>query len=142
MVVRLLEKWLFYSELWKLKQSKAAVVAALGFLIFLFLTVPDANAALVSTSGANKLCDLQPIIENIIRISVRLAGMALFIMLVIGGFLYLTSGGEPQSLEQAKKTISHAILGIALLAGAWLALSFIKAFTGVNVTSFIIPCEE
>jgi TRAP-type C4-dicarboxylate transport system permease small subunit len=81
--------------------------------------------------------------ECLVRIAlnfaVRLAGIAAFVMLLIGGFKYLTSGGDPKSTESAKKTITYAILGLVLLLGGWLVLLFIKEFTGINVTIFEIP---
>lgn len=120
---------------------KTAVIAALS-LCLISLSLPRQIFATLVGSDPNNLCDLQPIIENVIKVSVQLAGIVLFIFLVIGGFQFLTSGGNSNTLEQAKKTITSALAGIALLAGAWLVLRFIEVFTGVSVTSFIIPCPS
>ncbi|MGB9706522.1 MAG: hypothetical protein ACPLXP_00395 [Microgenomates group bacterium] len=79
------------------------------------------------------------IFQSILNIAIRLAGIAVFIMLIIGGFQYLTSGGDPKATESAKNTLTYAILGLALLLGSWLILLFIKEFTGVDVTQFVIP---
>jgi len=82
---------------------------------------------------------LECIVKTILNLAVRLAGIALFIILIIGGFKHLTSGGDPKAAESAQKTITYAILGLALLLGAWLILLFVKEFTGVDVTQFTIP---
>ena len=79
------------------------------------------------------------IVQVNLNLAVRLAGIAVFIMLIIGGFKYLTSGGDPKATESAKNTITYAIFGLALLLGGWLILLFIKEFTGVDVTQFVIP---
>jgi hypothetical protein len=87
---------------------------------------------------AAKLSDLQIYFENVVSVLLELGGIALFVMLIIGGFNYLTSGGNPQQAEAAKKTITYAILGILLLASSFLILKLIQQFTGVNVTEFKI----
>lgn len=82
---------------------------------------------------------LEPMFENLVRAILSLAGVALFIMLVVGGFGYLTSSGDPKKLEQAKQTITYAAIGIVLMAAAFLILRTIAYFTGVDVLIFEIP---
>jgi len=82
---------------------------------------------------------LECIVQIILNFVIRLAGIAVFVMLIIGGFKYLTSGGDPKAKESAQKTITYAIFGLVLLLGGWLVLLFIKEFTGVDVTQFTIP---
>ena len=80
------------------------------------------------------------IFQNLLQVATTLAGIALFIMLLVGGFKYLTSGGDPKGSEQAKGTMTSAVLGIIVLIGAWLILKFIAEFTGIpNLTIFKIP---
>lgn len=79
------------------------------------------------------------IILQILHIAVRLAGIAVFIMLIIGGFKYLTSGGDSKAAESARKTITYAILGLVLILLSWFILRFIETFTGVTVTQFTFP---
>ena len=78
--------------------------------------------------------------ERVIAALLGLAGILLFIMLLAGGFKFITSGGDPKSLESAKKTLTYAIGGIALVALSYLILRFIGVFTGADVTNFrIVP---
>jgi len=42
-------------------------------------------------------------------------GLAL-LFIVYGGFLYITSGGNKDRIETAKKTLTYAILGLILVA--------------------------
>jgi hypothetical protein len=57
-------------------------------------------------------------------------------MLILGGFKYLTSGGNPENAASAQKTITYAILGIVLIALSYLILLIIQTITGANVTQF------
>jgi hypothetical protein len=75
---------------------------------------------------------LEDIFGSFISIAIPAGGIILFIMLLIGGLKYLTSGSSPDKVETAKKTITYAILGIVLLAMAFLILRIIAVFTGAN----------
>lgn len=88
--------------------------------------------------GVATLKCLECIFQNILNIVIRLAGIAVFIFIIIGGFKYLTSGGDPKATESAKNTLTYAILGLALLILAWFILLFVEKFTGVKVTEFKI----
>lgn len=76
---------------------------------------------------------------RILNIIVSLGVLALFVMLVIGGFKYLTSGGDQKQTTSAQQTMTYAIAGIALMAIAYLIFRIIEAFTGVKITIFTIP---
>lgn len=81
-----------------------------------------------------QISDIVGIIRNIITLLAPAAGIAFFIIILVGGFQFLTSGGDPKSVAQARSTLTFGILGIILVVGAWLILTLIKAVTGVNVT--------
>lgn len=59
-------------------------------------------------------------------------------MLVVGGFKFITAGGEAPKVEGAKKTLTFAILGLVFIVLAFFFLRFIEVFTNVNVTQFKI----
>lgn len=83
---------------------------------------------------------LECIILQVFHIVVRLAGVVVFIMLIIGGFRYLTAGGDPKSTESARKIITYAIFGLVLILAAWFLLNFIGEFTGISaITEFTFP---
>ena len=91
-----------------------------------------------SQTKAATLTDLEVIFERIVTLATGFAVLAVFIMLVLGGFKLMTAGGDPKATESAKNTITYAIFGLVALIGIWLILKFIEVFTGVNVTEFRI----
>ncbi|HNP89406.1 MAG: hypothetical protein BWY24_00282 [Microgenomates group bacterium ADurb.Bin219] len=78
------------------------------------------------------------IFANILNIVVRFAGIALFLMFLVGGFKYLTSGGDPKKSQAAQQTLTYAIIGLVVILGAWIIFLLIKEFTGVDVLNFEI----
>ena len=95
-------------------------------------------AATAINKDVAQLNELEAVFGNIVEVVLALAGIVLFIMLLMGGFKYLTSGGDPKSLEAAKKTLTSAIAGMVLLACSYLFLRFINTLTGAPVLNFKI----
>jgi hypothetical protein len=85
-----------------------------------------------------QISDLETIFASAVGSLLALGGIVLFLMLLSGGFKYLTSGGDPKATETAQKTLTYAIGGMILLAGSFLILRIISNFTGADVTSFTI----
>ena len=95
-----------------------------------------AATGIVNKKGVATLEGLEGIFANIVSVLLGLAGIALFIMLLIGGFRLITSGGDPKQAELAKRTLTYAIGGMVLVALAYLIILFIQNFTGIDVTNF------
>ena len=70
--------------------------------------------------------------QNLIGALLGLGGILVFIMLLTGGFKYITSGGDPKKLESAKNTLTYAIGGVVAVALSYLVLRFIGVFTGAT----------
>jgi hypothetical protein len=80
---------------------------------------------------------LPKLVQYFYEWGIALGGLAAFISLVIGGFQYLTSMGEPARIREAKDRIYSAFLGLILLLGSWLILNTINP----QLTSFRLPSE-
>jgi hypothetical protein len=107
-------------------------------MISLFLNVLAQEYSDVSGDSPATLRDFEVVFSRIVEIVLGLAGVVLFLMLIMGGFRFITAGGDPKAIEGAKKTLTYAIGGIVLIALSFLILRFISTFTGVDVTQFKI----
>lgn len=89
------------------------------------------------------LNELEQVVGNIISVIVGLGFIAMLVLIVMAGFKYLTSGGEPKAIQAAHHTLVWALLGVFFMAVAWLVLQLIRSFTGIDVTVFNIKslCE-
>lgn len=101
--------------------------------------VPDNWGANCVDRDVATIQGFECLFENILQVIVPIAGLAFFAMFLVGGFKYLTSGGDPKKAAAATHTITMAFVGIIGVLTSWLILLFIKDFTGINVTEFTIP---
>jgi hypothetical protein len=76
--------------------------------------------------GVPTLKCLEDVFGNIIFAASTLIVLVLFIMFVIGGFSYLTSGGNPERVKKAQGTLKYALIGFALFISAFLILRIIS----------------
>lgn len=84
------------------------------------------------------LDQIESVFSNVISVMVGLGFIALLVVVIMAGFKYLRSGGEPKALQSAHQTFTWAILGILFMIIAWLTLVLIENFTGIHVTTFNI----
>lgn len=70
--------------------------------------------------------DLTALVQYLYQWGIALGGLAAFVSLVIAGFGYLTSTGDPSKMQDAKDRATSAFLGLVLLLGSWLILNTIN----------------
>ena len=78
--------------------------------------------------------DLKATITNIISWILGIVSLVAVVMIIIGGLQWMTSAGNEEKVEKAKKTISSAVVGIVIVILAW-AIVIFTAGTTRNVTS-------
>lgn len=91
------------------------------------------------SDGVATIQGFECLFVNIVRILTPIFGLALFIMLAVGAFQMITSGGDPKQAQKARQTLTYAIFGIVAFVGVWFILILIRTITGVDVTKFEIP---
>lgn len=88
------------------------------------------------------IADLGEVFSRGVSSILGLAGIALFVVLLMGGFKYITAGTDPKAVESAQKTLTYAIIGLVIILAAYLILVLIKQITGVDVTQFNITLPQ
>lgn len=58
--------------------------------------------------------------------AISIAAIAAFVMIVIAGFLWVTSAGQPKQISKAKDLIFNAVFGLLLLLSSWVILKTIS----------------
>jgi len=102
------------------------------FLSFFALSLPVNAAAFAGTADlfggeeANINANIgittaapQVIIARLINITLGLVGTIFLVLVVYGGFLWMTSAGDPAKIEKAKKLLVAAVIGMILTLSSW-----------------------
>lgn len=61
-----------------------------------------------------------------------IAGVALMLYLIAGGFQLMTSRGEPKGVEMGKTKITNALLGFLIVFFAYFIVQIVARFLGVD----------
>jgi hypothetical protein len=79
--------------------------------------------------GANGKCggggDLSGVVQTAINLISGIVGIVAVIMIIVGGFKYITSAGDATKISSAKNTIIYALVGVVLVALAQLIVHFV-----------------
>src|SRR3989344_4352022 len=63
--------------------------------------------------------DIRITIMKIIRIFLGLVGIIAIILIMYGGYVWMTSAGNPEKVEQAKKILRNAAIGLLIIFSAF-----------------------
>ena|SRR3989338_2749690 len=69
--------------------------------------------------------DIRVIVANIIRIALGLLGIVAVVIILIGGFTWMTAGGSEEKVEKAKQWIGYGIVGLAIILAAYAIATFV-----------------
>lgn len=86
--------------------------------------VTDTNCT-ANTGGTNTTEGVNKIIKAVINIFSLVVGVVAVIMIIAGGFRYITSGGDSGKITSAKNTIIYAIIGLVVVALAQIIVQFV-----------------
>jgi uncharacterized membrane protein len=129
-----------------LKRAKKLLVAGLALLslavsLQVFYPVPafadlstDAAKSSACTgigaTSSNGTCtssgpSLDNLIAQIVNVFSILVSIVAVIMIMVGGFKYITSGGDSSKVGSAKSTIVYAVIGLVIVALAQVIVKFV-----------------
>lgn len=70
--------------------------------------------------------ELPQFIKYIFMFSLGIVGLVGMVAVIMGGFDYVTSSGNPQKAAEGKNKIVSALLGLLLLLGSWILLNLVN----------------
>lgn len=63
--------------------------------------------------------DVRETVASIIRVALGLLGIVAVVIILIGGFTWMTAGGNEEKVGTAKKWIFSGIIGLAIILSAY-----------------------
>lgn len=69
--------------------------------------------------------DLRETVGQIINVALSLLGIIAVVIILIGGFRWMTAGGNDEKVTEARKWIFSGIIGLAVILSAWAIATFV-----------------
>ena len=69
--------------------------------------------------------DLRTTVARVINVALSLLGVIAVVIILIGGFRWMTAGGNDEKVEEARKWIFSGIIGLAVILSAWAIARFV-----------------
>ncbi len=79
--------------------------------------------------------DIRVVISSIIKIALGLLGIIFVLLVIYGGFLYMTAGGNEEQIASAKKVLMNATIGLIIILSAYSIVLMVGRLLGLNGTS-------
>lgn len=106
----------------KVLTAFVALIALLGVVSVLPATThpvfasakSEAQQGINDTGAGGSASDVPKLIKGALSVLSYFVGVASIIMIVIGGFKYVTSNGDAGGIASAKNTIIYAIVGLVI----------------------------
>jgi hypothetical protein len=110
-----------------------AMVFGVGLLATPALAAADAKSDACQAIGSDAGCttntdggiDVNDVIITVISILSFIVGLVAVIMIIVGGFKFVTSGGDATAVTNAKKTIVYALVGLVVAGFAQVLVQFV-----------------
>jgi len=69
--------------------------------------------------------DLRQTVGSLINVALSLLGVVAVVIILIGGFKWMTAGGNDDQVGEARKWIFSGIIGLAIILSAWAIAIFV-----------------
>jgi hypothetical protein len=69
--------------------------------------------------------DIRTTVATIIKTAMSLLGIVAVVIVLIGGFKWMTAGGNEDQVGEAKKWIFSGVIGLAIILSAYALASFV-----------------
>lgn len=114
----------------KLSKVLASGVTLLSFPIATFASFWDDISPKLNQGSSKTVEDL---IVDVLNWMIGAAAVICVVMLIVGGYSYMTAGGDEQKVGKATKTLTNAMIGLAICFIAVMLVNFVlKNFLGVQ----------
>lgn len=117
----------------KIQKIVTGIMLNLTLIFLNFNTLVFADTKSVIQGGVNdanggaqpNAKSLNETITSVINLLSAAVGIIAVIMIIVGGFRYITSSGNPEAAKSARNTILYAIIGLVVVAMAQIIVLFV-----------------
>jgi len=95
-------------------------------IVFSSLAITALMYATPVFAAAADVTKIETFIKSIIQVLVTIAGLIAAGFFVWGGVGYITSSGNPETLDRSKKTLLYSAIGLAVVLGAFVLTNIVS----------------
>lgn len=121
--------------------SKKIMAGVLTAIVLSILILPLAASAQLDL-GLDTAADvglgdkpLKESINSIIQIALSFLGILAVVIILWGGFIWMTAAGDEGKVDKAKKLIISGIVGIVIILSAYIIANFVITAVGQQLQS-------
>lgn len=81
----------------------------------------------METTGNNSASGVTNTLNIVVNVALGILGLVTVIMIIVGGYMYVTSSGDMSKVTKAKNTIMYGIVGLIIALLAWAIVNFVLA---------------
>lgn len=107
------------------------LISSLAFPALVGAVVENPNASNYGLNssfnnvGIGKTNDIKGTIASIINIILGFLGIVAVIIILAGGFKWMTAGGNEEKVAEARKMIIQGVIGLVIIFAAWAIAAFV-----------------
>lgn len=119
-----------------MKKALVSASAVAGFLLTSVTVFAQSGVPIrivPPQSGINPSTPVGLLLSNALTIIFVVAALAVLFMLIIGAFQWITSGGDKEKVGKARDRITQALVGLAVLALAFLITVVVGQVLNINI---------
>ncbi len=103
------------------------------------ITNPVLPSSLGGGGNADGSSAIGSLISNFIGAFVIFSFVVAFMYLLLGGFNWITSGGDKAKLQAARDEITNAIIGLIIVGAIWAIMTLVGGFLGIDFPNLHLP---
>lgn len=97
-----------------------------------FKIIPPAGAGIAVDPASAAGGNVGRILKNVISIFYVIGGIGVIIYVLWGAVEWIFSGGDKERVGNARKKITHALIGLVLLSMSFVIINFVGRVVGFN----------
>lgn len=101
--------------------------------------VPTISFEELEKEAASKFAggDVGDIVSALILYLFPIAGLLLLLYLLYGGFRWMTSGGDPKALAQARSAVTTALIGFVIVFISFWVVQLVGLILGIDAITAV-----
>ncbi len=108
------------------KVSSVVMLVLVAFLVALpILAQIDVGLDPLQNEVGYSTRDLRAVVGSIIKTVLGFLGVVAIVIILIGGFKWMTAGGSEEKVGEAKKWLISGIIGLAIILAAYAITTFV-----------------